>query len=76
MNNFTELMALYKKGHLKGQILKDCKRNTAEDLKLDNRKHFKLKDGSEIDLTQLDTKEHPKQRLLPFTSPNPYYKGY
>lgn len=64
MTDFKFLADLYKKGLLKGERLIQYKKELAEKILLDKRKHFKLKDGTEIDLTALDLKEHPRQRNL------------
>lgn len=64
MTDFKFLANLYKKGLLTGVRRQKYKKEIAEKILLDKRKHFMLKDGTEIDLTLLEKKEDPNQRTF------------
>lgn len=74
MPTFKDLSILYRNGKLTGELRLSLKKELEEDIKLDKRKHFKLKDGREIDLIALKEEtrvtDDPLQRIENFLRAN------
>lgn len=73
--DFKTLADLYRKGQLTKEMRTSIKKNVQEKKEHTNQRHFKLKDGSHIDLIALQQQVLDDDRLFLVKLPNYSTKG-